>query len=171
MTHQERMDYIRIILGGIDQTALPDATLNLFLTRWELYFKVDQHPEKEPLVLWNTCVSCLEWLIAKSTINGENYTSRSEKIGDEQITVSGGSQIDAWKNLLDYITENPEYVDPTLSARGLTVIVGGVRQSIVDSVMRDPESRGWNKVDSVVEYGNRSWTRDTDYVYHLRDYD
>jgi hypothetical protein len=100
-------------------------------------------------------------------MSGGYNTERTEKIGQEQISVKGGSQIQAWRDLLDHITENPEYIDPSLSSRGLTIIVGGVRQSIVDDIRKNPDSRGWNRVDSVVKYNEESNTRDTNYIYHL----
>ena len=167
MTQEEVIEFVRIILGGLPTDILPDSVIVLFYNRWSLYFDLTNNPEKLPLVLWNVCVSCLEWLIAKSTMSGGYSTERTEKIGQEQISVKGGSQIQAWKDLLDYITENPEYIDPSLSSRGLTIIVGGVRQSIVDDIRKNPDSRGWNRVDSIVKYNEESSTRDTNYIYHL----
>jgi hypothetical protein len=167
VTQEEVVSYIRIILGGISVQTLPDEVIILFYNRWSLYFDLQNNPEKLPLVLWNTCVSCLEWLLASSSANGGYSTERTEKIGQEQITVKGGSQLQAWKDLLKYITENPEYIDPSLSSRGLSIIVGGVRQSIVDEIRKNPDSRGWNKVDSVVKYNEESSYRDTNYIYHL----
>ena len=105
MTQVEVINFVRIILGGLPIDILPDNVIVLFYNRWSLYFDLTNNPEKLPLVLWNVCVSCLEWLIAKSTMSGGYNTERTEKIGQEQISVKGGSQIQAWKDLLDYITD------------------------------------------------------------------
>lgn len=142
MTHQERIDYIRLILGDISQALLPDATINVFLTRWEDYFDVTNNPDKEPLVLWNSTVSCLQYLISKTVSSGNIGTSRMEKIGDEQISTSGGSQLQAWKDLLQYITDNPDVVDPSLNSLDSLIIIGGVRQDKFDEVKYNTNSRG-----------------------------
>lgn len=168
MTQQEVIAYIRIILGNVPDTVLPDAVIILFYNRWSLYFDITNNPEKLPLALWNICVSCLQWLIASATTNGDTYSSKSEQVGDVKVSIGGGtSQFQAWKDLLKYITENPDYVDPSLANRGLTIVVGGVRQSILDEVRRNPDSRGWDKVDNVVKYREESTTRDTNYIYHI----
>lgn len=154
MTHEERLVYIRVILGSPDTTTLPEQTLDLFLTRWEVYFDVDNNPEKEPYVLWNTCVSCLQWLLASSTSKGEISTSRSEKVGDVSVSVGGGvSQLQAWKDLLDYIYNDPSYVSPELTG-GLDnlVIIGGVRQDRFEDVIYDANSRGPYSEQGVVPY-------------------
>lgn len=154
MTNEEVIAFIRIILGGIDETVLPDEVILLFYNRWALYFDLANHPEKLPYVLYNTVVSCLQWLIAKSTASGGSYTSRTEKIGDEQISVSGGtSQVQAWQDLLDYILANPDYVDPSLSG-GLEnlIIIGGVRWDRYCEVKADPNSRGPYSEQGVVSY-------------------
>lgn len=170
MTQEEVIAYIRIILGNVPDTTLPDTVIILFYNRWSLYFDLANNPEKLPLVLWNTCVSCLHWLLTATTVSGDTYTSKSEQVGDVKVSISGGtSQYKAWKDLLDFITENPDYVDPTLSNKGLTIVVGGVRQSILDEVRKNPDSRGWDKVDSVVRYREESSTRNTNYIYHLGD--
>jgi hypothetical protein len=142
MTHQERIDYIRIILGDISTTLLPDATISLFLTRWENYFDVANKPETEPLVLWNATADCLRYLISKSVSSGNIGTERTEEIGQEQITVKGASQIDAWKDLLQYILDNPDFVDPTLGGLDNLIIIGGVRQDRYDEVKDDLNGRG-----------------------------
>lgn len=152
MTHEERIAYIRVILGDISEQLLPDATIDLFLTRWELQFDVDNKPENEPLVLWNTTVSCLQYLISKTVSSGNIGTSRTEKIGQEQISVSGGSQLQAWKDLLQYITENPDFIDPSLGGFDNLIIIGGVRKDKFEEVRKNPNSKGAYSVDGVVDY-------------------
>lgn len=154
MTHEERIIYVRVILGNISTTLLPDTTIDLFLSRWELYFDVDNKPEQEPYVLWNTCVSCLQWLIASTTASGDISTSRSEKVGDITISQGGGiSQLQAWKDLLDYIYVNPDYISPKLSG-GLEnlIIIGGVRKDRFEEVADDPNSRGPYSEQGVVSF-------------------
>lgn len=143
MTHAERLAYIRIILGSPSTDILPDAPIELFLNRWELYFDVANTPENEPYVLYNTVISTLQWLIAFASSHGDTYTERTEKIGQELITIKGGSQLQAWMDLLKYIEVNPEYVDARLK-NGLEhlIIVGGVRKDEYARVKRDPNSIG-----------------------------
>lgn len=167
MTNAEVIAYIRVLLGGVSPSMLPDDVIILFYTRWSTFYTLTVTPEKLPLVLWNTCCDCLRYLISSTVSSGNIGTERSEKIGDESISVKGGSQLQAWKDLLQYITDNPEYVDPSLASVGLRLIVGGVRKSIVDEVKKDPESVGWNKAQDVVKYTDSSCSRDTTYIYHL----
>ena len=152
MTHEERIAYIRVILGDISEQLLPTATIDLFLSRWELQFDVDNKPENEPLVLWNTTVSCLQYLISKTVSSGNIGTSRTEKIGQEQISVSGGSQLQAWKDLLQYITENPDFIDPSLGGFDNLIIIGGVRKDKFEEARKDPNSKGAYSADGVVDY-------------------
>lgn len=167
MTQQEQVDFIRIILGNPSEIVLPDNVILLFLNRWTLYFDLVNHPENEPLVLWNTCVNCLEWLIASSTSSGGYAESRTEKIGQEQISVSGKvSQVEAWQKLLDYILLHPEYVDPSLenSIENL-IIMGGVRKDKFEEVRKDPNSKGAYSVDGVVDYNSRYRNPKNPFVY------
>ena len=155
MTHEERLVYVRVILGSPSTTILPDEVINLFLSRFELSFDVDNHPENEPLVLWNTCVACLQWLLAASTAKGEISTSRSEKVGDVSVSFGGGvSQYQAWKDLLDYIYENPDYVDPSLGGFDNLIIIGGVRQDKYEEVLLDKNSRGPYSDEGIVKSVN-----------------
>lgn len=167
MTHEERLVYVRVILGNPSTAVLPEEVIELFLSRWELYFDVDNHPENEPLVLWNTCVNCLEWLIASSTSSGGFAESRTEKIGQEQISVSGKvSQTDAWQRLLDYILMHPEYVDPSLenSIENL-IIIGGVRKDRFQEVKKDPNSLGAYSAEGVVKYTGKHRSYNNPFIY------
>ena len=165
MTHEERIAYIRVILGDISEQLLPTATIDLFLSRWELQFDVDNKPENEPLVLWNTTVSCLQYLISKAVSSGNVWTGRTEKIGQEQISVTGGSQLQAWKDLLQYITENPDFIDPSLGGFDNLIIIGGVRKDKFEEVRKDPNSKGAYSVDGVVDYTSRYRNPKNPFVY------
>ena len=165
MTHEERIAYIRVILGDISEQLLPTATIDLFLSRWELQFDVDNKPENEPLVLWNTTVSCLQYLISKTVSSGNIGTSRTEKTGQEQISVTGGSQLQAWKDLLQYITENPDFIDPSLGGFDNLIIIGGVRKDKFEEVRKDPNSKGAYSVDGVVDYTSRYRNPKNPFVY------
>ena len=153
MAHAERLIRVRIILGSPDTATLPEEVIDLFLTRWEVSFDVDNKPEKEPLVLWNTCVSCLQWLVASTTSKGYISTSRSEKVGDVSVSIGGGiSQVQAWKDLLDYIYENPDYVDPSLGGIDSLIIIGGTRKDKFDEIRLNPNSQGPYSQKGVVDY-------------------
>lgn len=125
---------VRFFLGGIDAAELPEVVINMFLTRYaEL---------EHPLKIFNTCISCLQWLIAQATAQGQIYTERSEKIADEEISIKGKSKAESFQDLLDYILEHPDFIDLSLNSLKYRVVVGGVRQDQFKAVKRDPNSRG-----------------------------
>ena len=166
MTHEQRIEYIRVILGDISATLLPDATISLFLTRWENYFDVTNKPETEPLVLWNSTADCLRYLISKSVSSGNIGTERTEKIGQEQITVKGTvSQLDAWKDLLQYITDNPDFIDPSLGSFENLIIIGGVRKDKYDEVKGDVNSLGSYSEEGVIGYTDKERSSSNPFVY------
>lgn len=125
---------VRIFLGGIDAAELPDVVISMFLARYADF--------EQPLKIFNTCISCLQWLIAQAIAQGHTYTERSEKIADEETSIKGKSKAESFQDLLDYILEHPVFIDPSLDSLKYRVVIGGVRQDQSRAVKADPNSRG-----------------------------
>ncbi|MFQ1992437.1 hypothetical protein ACK36C_03725 [Aeromonas veronii] len=127
---------IRILLGNVSQQQLPDAVIDFMIDR---YLSI----EDEALQYFKVVVSCLEWLIANATAQGNIHTSCSEKVGDVKVSISGGtSQVQALKDLLKYIYKNPNYIDPTLSGLKYLCVIGGTRKDRYKEVLNDPNGLG-----------------------------
>lgn len=141
MTDQEIIDRIRILLGLIPVEALPDMVIEMYLGIWKAHFDYINHPERLPLIIYNTLVSCVRWLIVQEVASGESsVTDRLEKIGDETIQVKGGSSYKDWQDFLDWLLLNPTYVDPTLNSVSGMIIIGGTRRDEVARVENHPNS-------------------------------
>ena len=157
MTHAERITYLRIVLGSPDTDILPDTIIESFLTRYENSFDVDTYPETEPLVLWNTACYILQWLTNKSSVNGEVWTSKMEKVGDVSVSQSNSmSQLGVWKDMLDKIYKNPEYIDPRLTgSMANLIIVGGVRKDRYINVKTNVNGLGTYTAQGTVDYNQK----------------
>lgn len=141
MTDQEIIDRIRLILGGVSPEDLPDAVIMMFLEKWKYSMNVQEYPDRWPLVIYNTTLDCVRWLILQEVQSGESsITERTEKIGDETISIKGGSTFKSWKDMLDWLLANPEYIDPSLAFNASLIIIGGVRQDEFARVKRDKNS-------------------------------
>lgn len=151
MTDQEIIDYIRLLLGSISDDAIPDLVIQTFLSMEKIRQDLVNHPDRLPLVIYNTLVSSVRWLIMQEISSGEaSITERMEKIGDETIQVKGGSSFQNWKDFLDWLLANPDYVDPSLNAVRSFVIIGGVRQDEFRRVKNDPNSKSLYDVGGIV---------------------
>jgi hypothetical protein len=129
MTDQQIIDRIRLLLGNISEEELPDAVILMFLEKWKYTMEVEKYPDRWPLVIYNTMLDSVRWLIVQEVSSGAAaIRERFEKIGDETISVKGGSTWETWKDFLDWLEANPEYVDPSLQFNSSLVIIGGVRQ-------------------------------------------
>lgn len=126
---------VRFFLGGIDAAELPDVVISMFLARYADF--------EQPLKIFNTCISCLQWLIAQATAQGQTFTSRTESISDEEISIKGISKVQAWKDLLSYLLKHPDFIDPKLDSLKHLIVIGGVRQSDYHKVKADPNGRDW----------------------------
>ena len=144
MTQAEQIAYIRIILGDISASTLPDATITLFLNRWSTAFNYPDDATKEWYVIYNTCCDCLRWLIAKTNATaGSSATKRREKRGQEEIEITfseGATLSQGYQDLLDYIEANPDYIDPSLKRNVSALVIGGVSQEEYSRVKSDPDS-------------------------------
>lgn len=142
MTDEEIIARIRLLLGGIDEETLPDAVIQTFLDTWEYSLDVENHPERMPVVVYNTLISCVRWLMVQEITNGNtSVTERLEKIGDETIQIKGGSTFSSWEDFLNYLLANPDYVDPTLDIVSGLVVIGGTRKDEFCRVKSNPNSR------------------------------
>ena len=154
MTDQEIIAYIRLLLGSIPPEVLPDETILAFLAIEKVK---DNWPNPNSTtcdmwrVIYNTLVDVVRWLILQEVNSGEaSITERLEKIGDETIQVKGGSTYQNWKDFLDWLQANPDYVNDCLSAVSSLVIIGGVRQDEFWRVKGDRNSRGPFDVGGII---------------------
>lgn len=141
MTDQEVIELVRQFLGGITTEEISDATILFFWNKWKITYDLDNHPEKIPVAIYNTVVDCIRWLIVQEVSSGNSsVTERLEKIGDETISVKGGSTWQSWKDFLDWLELNPDYIDPSLGMNSSLVIIGGVRRDRFFNVKNNPNS-------------------------------
>ena len=151
MTDQQIIDYIRLLLGSISEEVLPDLVIETFLAMEKIRQDYANHPERLPIIIYNTLVSCVRWLIMQEVSSGESsITERMEKIGDETIQVKGGSTYQSWKDFLDWLLANPDYVDPSLNAVSSLVIIGGVRRDEFNRVKFGPNSKSLYDVSGII---------------------
>lgn len=127
MPIEEFIKIVRALLGNITEEELPDAIIKLFYYKWK-----NSACDKElsfSLILYYTVMDCVRWLMAQEISSGNSsIRERFEKIGDETISIKGGSSLDSWKDFLDFLEKNPEYIDPCLAMNSSLVIIGGVRK-------------------------------------------
>lgn len=141
MTDEQIIELVRQFLGGLPEEELPDSMILFFWNKWAIYYDVANHPERGPTALYNTVVDCVRWLIVQEVANGNSsVTERFEKIGDETISVKGGSTWKSWQDFLDWLLLNPDYIDPSLPFNASLVIIGGVRKDRFFAAKNNPNS-------------------------------
>lgn len=143
ITPQEErvIELVRAFLGNISSEELPDQTILLFWNKWAISFDLEKYPGRFGLALYNTVIDCVRWLIVQEVSSGNSSVrERMEKIGDETISIKGGSSWESWKDFLDWLLLNPDYIDPSLSQNASLVIIGGVRKDEFFRVKNNPNS-------------------------------
>lgn len=149
MTDEQIVELVRQLLGNISPEDLPDNIIMFFYEKWKYTYDLENHPERFPVVLYNTVLDCVRWLIVQEVASGaSSVTERFEKIGDETISVKGGSTWKSWQDFLDWLLENPDYIDPSLAFNSSLVIIGGVRKDRFLSAKNNP-----NSVNGFMEQG------------------
>lgn len=133
MTQQERIDYIRLRLGNISTTILPDATILAFLVVREAQFT------EEPTILYYTIIDAVNFLIASYTSQGNSSRTYAQE-GGVTVDIQGVNYVNAWTRWLQDFRKNPEIDGFTNVAGAGSVIVGGVRKAEVDRVKADGQS-------------------------------
>lgn len=134
--------FVRILLGNVSPEILPPETLALFVEMAVMKYDLENHPERLPNVKYDAMVQAVRWLMVQEVASGESsISSRLEKIGDETIEVRiGQTTWQGWKDFLDWLVANPDYVDSELDACGRLVIIGGVRKDEFQRVKRNRNS-------------------------------
>lgn len=141
MTDDEIIALVRQFLGNISQEELPDNIILFFFNKWKVTYDLDNHPERYPLAIYNTVIDCVRWLIVQEVSSGaSSVTERFEKIGDETISVKGGSTYKSWQDFLDWLLDNPDYIIPDAGFNSSLVIIGGVRKDEFFRVKNNPNS-------------------------------
>lgn len=143
MTDEEIIAYIRVLLGSISTDTISDDVIQVFLTKEETAQDVATYSDRQPVVIFNTMIDCVRWLIAQEVSSGDaSITERMEKIGDETIQIKSGSSVTTWQDFLDWLYENPDYVDSSLTSQS-KVLIGGVRKDRFNSVKRNVNSKSF----------------------------
>lgn len=152
MSDEDIIKRIRLILGNVDEEVLPDAVILMFLEKWKVSLQYDKHPERLGLIVYNTVIDCVRWIIIQEVASGESsVTKRMEKIGDETISVEGGNSLKYWKDLLDWLLANPDFIDPDLNTETGLVVIGGVRRDRRCAVKSNPNSISNYDIASLVK--------------------
>jgi len=142
VTDEKIIELVRNLLGNISTEEIPDSMILFFWTKWSISYDLTKNPDRFPIALYNTILDCVRWLIVQEVSSGNSsVTERMEKIGDETISVKGGSTWQSWKDFLDWLELHPEYIDPSLRFNSSLVIIGGVRRDEFFRVKNDPNSR------------------------------
>lgn len=147
MPIEKVIELVRALLGNIPEDELPNVIIEFFYNKW---MNSDCKKEMNPsLALYYTIMDCVKWLIAQEVSSGNSsIRERFEKIGDETISIKGGSSLNSWKDFLDFLEKNPDYVDPCLNFNASLVIIGGVRKNEFMRVKNNP-----NSVNGFMEQG------------------
>nr|DAH54729.1 MAG TPA: hypothetical protein [Caudoviricetes sp.] len=134
--------FVRILLGNVSPEVLPPETLALFVEMAAMKYDLENHPERLPNVKYDAMVQAVRWMMVQEVASGESsISSRLEKIGDETIEVRVGQTTwQGWRDFLDWLVANPDYVDSELDACGRLVIIGGVRNDEFQRVKRHRNS-------------------------------
>lgn len=141
MTNEQILELVRNLLGGLTEEEMPDNMIIFFWMKWSLTYDLPNHHDKIPLAIYNTVVDCVRWLIIQEVASGNSsVTERLEKIGDETISVKGGSSLKSWQDFLDWLELHPDYIDPSLAFNASLVIIGGVRKNEFFRVKNDCNS-------------------------------
>lgn len=134
--------FVRILLGNVSKEVLPPETLALFVEMAAMRHDLENHPERLPNVKYDAMVQAVRWLMVQEVASGESsISSRMEKIGDESVEVRiGQTTWQGWRDFLDWLVANPDYVDSELDSCGRLVIIGGVHEDEFQRVKRHKNS-------------------------------
>lgn len=126
---QDLIDKIYLVMG-IGEDTLPLNIVTYYLTEWQTVY-----PNSDCLAVYNTIVSCYEWLIRQSAaLDASEGVVKSEKEANIEIEMferKAGDNTAVWQTALDMFEKNPSLSLPSCknelrnSNSGL-VIIGGV---------------------------------------------
>ena len=155
METQELVDFVRLMIGDVDESTLPTKIIDTFLHMQSHSLVYPENSAQLPLVKFNTVVQCVRWIMVSGVTNfNATISERLEKIGDETISIkTENNWMESWSDFLDWLLANPGYVDPELNETGSgVVIIGGVRKDEYDRVKNDSNSLNGFDVGGIVPY-------------------
>lgn len=155
METQELVDFVRLMIGDVDESTLPTKIIETFLEMQAQALGYPENPAQLPLLKFNTVVACVRWIMVSGVTNfNATISERLEKIGDETISIkTENNWMESWSDFLDWLLANPGYIDPTLNDTSSgVVIIGGVRKDEYDRVKNDSNSLNGFDVGGIVPY-------------------
>lgn len=124
---------VRLMLGGVDETTLPDEIIIRYGDIYDLQYEGDY-----AYIWWKTTIACTNYLRINSITSGSSASNkRTEKVGNTTITVEAKSTEDilsGWDELLEYYKEHPEDFGIIPKEAGGYVLVGGIIKDNVDKL-------------------------------------
>jgi hypothetical protein len=141
---QDLIDKIYLVMG-VDVETLPLEVVEHFLNEWLLVY-----PTNECLALYNTIVSCYEWLIKQSAAEdaSDGVVKREKEAGVEveMFERKSGENTQMWVTALERFEQNPTLSLPSCREQFTTlntgrVIVGGVNTTTIKSIRNNRKIR------------------------------
>jgi len=142
MTVEELVAAVRLAMGNIPPSILPDEVITAYVEAYLL-----QYPDSDCQVLYHSIVSCYTWLIANSAAGASGGGKRKEVNNKRSIEVDDYNKSSDWQTAMDNFISNPGLLLPQCavefnSNQGMgVVIVGGVREDRIRDINDDPNQR------------------------------
>tara|TARA_R110000851_G_scaffold20753_2_gene62559 strand:- start:132 stop:662 length:531 start_codon:yes stop_codon:yes gene_type:complete len=126
---------VRICLGGISTTKLPDNIITHF---GDVYDADPDYTGDFPNIFWRTTLDSVQYLIANATTSSTSeQRATKEKVGNvtKEVSYTDKSDIiDNYNELYDYFYSNPDKFGIILPANSSgVVLINGVNQAEVDA--------------------------------------
>ena len=125
---QELIDKIYLVMG-VDSTVLPLPIVEHFLSEW-----LSVYPESDCLAIYNTIVSCYEWLIrqasATDAVDGVVKREKELNVEVEMFERKVGKDANTWQYALDMFEQDPSASLPScrdelVTSHASMVVIGG----------------------------------------------
>ena len=142
MTEEEIINLVRLVMGNPAESVLPTTIIQLYVEQYQILY-----PDSDCKVLYNTILSCYQWLIGQSSVGSSGGGKRREKNGKREVEIEGYNKSGDWKAALSNFLKNPSQLLPQCAVefgenKGLgRVIVGGVNEDLINSINDDPNRR------------------------------
>lgn len=134
---------VRIYLGGVSETKLPEGTIVFY---GDFYDSDTKYTGKYPHILWRATLACLDYLRASTATSTSNAakSSRKEKVGDVEVTVTSDSSSTSatavsYDDLYEDYSKNP-WKFGIKDEVGSLVLINGVDQTTVDTYRDNPNT-------------------------------
>lgn len=136
MTQEEMADLIRLVMGSLPLSILPEAIVTHYLVSYSNLYQTDCE------VLYHSIVSLYNWLISKAEMESSGGGERTEVNGKRRITINEYNKANDWKNGLNDFLANPSRYIPECADMFIEmekdsygrVVIGGVREDNIKSV-------------------------------------